>query len=223
MAKAAPEQVGMEKAELKTHVKLARRAPVHIAFALGGDGKAVIMMDKRKQPRAILKELKEQASDARNHRFGQMAFDPENPKLARITVDKAASGMARKLVVAFKGTGVKQIELMTEDGQSFDSAVNEEDEAEDDEEERRPNPAAQAGQEIAGGIKDLGAGDIAGGIKGVAEGIGDAIGGLFGGEQEHQGRRTRGHEDNESHSRRGEDTKSPDQRQAQEQDSDDEQ
>src|SRR4051794_6776795 len=135
MAKPAQPQIGMEKAELRTHVKFARRAPVHIAFALGSDGKAIIMMDKRKQPRAVLKDLKEQAADARNHRFGAMMFDPENPKVARITVDKAASGMARKLVLAFKGTGIKQIQLMTEDGDAFDSAMNEEDEEEKEDEE----------------------------------------------------------------------------------------
>src|SRR3954454_21606103 len=140
MAKSAQPQVGMEKAELRTHIKLARRAPVHIAFALGGDGKAIVMMDKRKQPRAILKELKEQAAEARNHRFGQIMFDPEDPKVARITVDKAASGMARNLVVAFKGTGVKQIQLMTEDGEAFDSALNEEDEEEEGADEGGSRP-----------------------------------------------------------------------------------
>ena len=142
MAKSAQPPAGMEKAELRTHVKFARRQPVHIAFALGAEGKAVIMMDKRKQPRAVLKELKEQASDARNHRFGSMMFDEDNPKVARIVVDKAASGMARKLVVAFKGTGVRQIQLMTEDGQSFDSALNEEDE--EDESDESPASDAQA-------------------------------------------------------------------------------
>src|SRR4051794_34921464 len=121
MAKPAQAPVGMEKTELRAHVKFARRAPMHIAFALGGDGKAIVMMDRRKQPRAIVKELKEQAAEARNHRFGEMMFDPDDPKLVRIIVDKAASGMARKLVVAFKGTGVKQIQLMTEDGQTCDS------------------------------------------------------------------------------------------------------
>jgi hypothetical protein len=145
------QEVGMEKSELRMHVKLARRAPVHIAFALGGDGKAIVMMDKRKQPRAILKDLKEQAADARNHRFGAIMLDPDDPKVARITVDKAASGMARKLVLAFKGTGVKQIQLMTEDGQAFDSAVNEEDE---DEEQQDSRPGAETNPDQAAAGSD---------------------------------------------------------------------
>lgn len=109
MANTASPRAGMQKPELKTHVRLARRAPVHIAFALGGDGKAIILMDRHKQPRAVLKELKQQAADSRSHRCGAMTLDEENPKLARIVVDKPAPGLARKLIKALSGTGVKQI------------------------------------------------------------------------------------------------------------------
>lgn len=121
--------VGMEKAELRHHITIARRgAPVHVAFALGGDGKAVVMMDKRKPPRAIEKELKEGARDSKNHRFGVLSFDQDEPSLARFMVNKPSSGMAKKLIVALKGTGVRKIELTLEDGTAVESAQGEEDE-----------------------------------------------------------------------------------------------
>lgn len=126
----ATSDAGMAKPELRKHIIMARRKPLHIAFAMGGDGHAIVVMDRRKPPRAIEKQIKEQASDSRNHRFGLVRFDEDEPSIARIVVNKPSAGMARKLVLALKGTGVRQIELLMEDGTSVDSARNEDDEDE---------------------------------------------------------------------------------------------
>lgn len=123
---------GMAKPELRKHIIMARRKPLHIAFAMGGDGHAIVVMDRRKPPRAIEKQIKEQASDSRNHRFGLVRFDEDEPSIARIVVNKPSAGMARKLVLALKGTGVRQIELVMEDGTPVDSARNEDDEDDED-------------------------------------------------------------------------------------------
>ena len=100
----------MDLGQLRTLLKLARREPVHVAFALGGDGKAMLQMDKKKKPRALEKLLKDVA-ESRNHRFGTLSIDPESPNLARFTVNKSSAGMARKLVIALKGTGMRYVEI----------------------------------------------------------------------------------------------------------------
>ena len=112
MAKAAESApASMDRGELRKLLKFALREPVHVAFALGGDGKALLQMDKKKQPRALEKALKEDAPDSRNHRFGTVSVDPQKPQLARFTVNKSSAGMARKLVIALKGTGFRYVEI----------------------------------------------------------------------------------------------------------------
>ena len=130
MAKAAESApASMDRGELRKLLKFALREPVHVAFALGGDGKAVLQMDKRKQPRALEKALKEDA-DTKNHRFGTVVVNPEFPTLARFIVNKPSSGMARKLVIALKGTGFRYVEIGLEDGSAVESAQGEEEDAE---------------------------------------------------------------------------------------------
>src|SRR3954454_23500466 len=120
---------GLDKAELKKFLKMSRkRGPMNMALAIGGDGKAIIQIEKMKQPRTIERTLKTDAPDSKNHRFGTVYVDPEEPKLAQFIVNKASGGMARKLIVQLKGTGFTKVKLLTEDG-----AVCEEDEGEDEE------------------------------------------------------------------------------------------
>lgn len=117
-----------DKAWLRKHTTLARHGdPVHLAFAATADGKAILYMDRRRQPRTLEKALRADAADARNHRFGTMAIDPQQPGVARVVVNRPASGMARKLALALKDCGVKRVELLLEDGTSIDSAENEAD------------------------------------------------------------------------------------------------
>ena len=136
------ESVGSDKAELKKMLKIALQQPVNMAFALGGDGKAIIQMHKIKQPRALEKGLKE-ADGTKNHRFGTVIIDPDSPKVAKFVVNKPVGGFARKLVIALKGTGFKKIQIVTEDGGAVEEAENEEDE-EEEEEGGRPGPRLRA-------------------------------------------------------------------------------
>ena len=129
---AANEPVGMGKADLKRMLRLARKQPIHAAFALGGDGKAIVVLDKRKQPRALERGIKEEAPDAKNHRWGSVSIDPDEPKIARFMVNKASSGMARKLVIALKGTGFPKVHIVLEDGTPIDMAEGEPEEDQDD-------------------------------------------------------------------------------------------
>lgn len=112
---------GLDKAGLKRMLKLARRAPVRMAFALGADGKALVQMDKRAQPRALERALKEGAEGSKGHRFGMATVGSEDPKLVKFIVNKASSGMARKLVLALKGTGFSKVQIVTEDGAAIEA------------------------------------------------------------------------------------------------------
>jgi hypothetical protein len=144
---AANDSVGMDKADLKRLLRIARKDPVHMAFALGGDGKPIIMLDKRKQPRALERGIKEGAPDARNHRFGSVAIDPDDPKLAIFTINKAASGMARRLVIALKGTGYQKVQILLDDGTSVEAAEGEAEEDQDEQEDGRHEAADEGDAE----------------------------------------------------------------------------
>ncbi len=111
------EPAGSEKGEIKRLLRLSQGGdPIFMALALDANGKAIIRVDRRRQPRALEKELKEADPDSRNHRFGTMSADPTKPKTIQFKVNKAASGMARKLVVALKGTGYNKVEISSDDG-----------------------------------------------------------------------------------------------------------
>jgi hypothetical protein len=119
---------GLEKADLKKMLRMSqKRGPMNMAFAIGGDGKAIIQIEKIKQPRAIERILKTDAPDSKNHRFGTVFVDPDQPKLAQFIVNKASGGIARKLIIQLKGTGFSKVRLLTEDG-----GVCEEDEGEEE-------------------------------------------------------------------------------------------
>jgi hypothetical protein len=133
MAKAdTSRSVGMERADLRRLLKIAIQEPVSAALALGGDSKAIIMLDKIKQPRALEKSIKDGAPDSKNHRFGVVTVDPDDPKLARFVINRAASGMAKRLVIALKGTGYSKVRILLEDGSDVEAAEGEPDEATDD-------------------------------------------------------------------------------------------
>ena len=123
------EAAGMDRADLKRMLRFASQEPVQVAFALGGDGKAIIVLDRRKPARALEKELKIAAPDSKTHRFGSASVDPEQPKLARFMVNKAAGGIARKLVVALKGTGFSKVEVGSEDGGAPERAEGDDEDA----------------------------------------------------------------------------------------------
>lgn len=133
MAKSgAAASAGMEKGELKRMLRFAREEPVSVAFALGGDGKVIVQLDKRKPGRALERALKDDAPDSKNHRWGTAVVDPDDPKLVKFVVNKAGGGMARKLVVALKGTGFSKVQIVLEDGSAVEAHEEEDATAGDD-------------------------------------------------------------------------------------------
>jgi hypothetical protein len=130
MHMAKPAQAGIDKAELKKLLIRSKKEPVNCAVAMGSD-QALIMLDKIKQPRAVLKELEKQFEDAKSPRWGSAFVDvDQDPKLVILTLNKAAPGFARKLKKTLRGTGFSKVEVRLEDG-SVAEAVSEEDEDED--------------------------------------------------------------------------------------------
>ena len=119
---------GMDKGGLRKMLRMAVKQPVHAAFALGADGKAIVHLDKAKQPRSLEKIIKDSAPDSKGHRFGSVTVDPDEPTLARFMVNKASASMAKKLIIALKGTGFRKVLIVLEDGSPVETAESEEDE-----------------------------------------------------------------------------------------------
>lgn len=122
-------EIGMDKQEIRHLLRLAAGEPLRAAVALSREGKAVILLDRHKPPRSLERDLKEGLPGARLHRFGTFSVDEDDPRLARLVVNKSSPGFARKLAITLRGTGLRRVEIKTEDGGETEAA---EDEAEDD-------------------------------------------------------------------------------------------
>ena len=119
---ADPPSIGMDRMEIRQLLRLAAGHPLRAAIALSPDGKAIIVLDRHKQPRALDRELKEQLPGGRLHRFGTFSADEDDRKMARFVLNRAAPGMARRLVKALKGTGLRRVEITLEDGTEDEAA-----------------------------------------------------------------------------------------------------
>ena len=118
---------GMERAFAKRLLTLSKQEPINVAVAQAAEpGFALFLADKIKQPRAVEKQLLSDFPAAKNSRFGTARVSEDEPKLVRFTLNKAASGMAKRLLKTLKGTGFTKVTLLLEDGSSFDSAADEE-------------------------------------------------------------------------------------------------
>ena len=118
----------MDKATIRHMLRLAAGEPLRAAVALSREGKAVILLDRHKPARTLERELKEGLPGSRLHRFGTLTVGDDDPKLARFIVNKASTGMARKLAIALRGTGLRRVQIGTEDGGESDAAEDEEEE-----------------------------------------------------------------------------------------------
>ncbi len=122
------DDIGMDKAQLKKLLSLSKKEPVSCAVGMNGS-QAAILLDKIKQPKAVSKLLVDQFPNLKNPRWGSAWVDvAENPKLVILTLNKAASGLARSLKKSLKGTGYSQVEIRLEDG-SVAEKTGDEDEA----------------------------------------------------------------------------------------------
>src|SRR3954454_20595524 len=107
-------EIGMDKTAIRHMLRIAGGLPLRAAVALSREGKAVIVLDRHKPPRTLERELKEALPGSRLHRFGTLRVDENDPKLARFMVNRASPGMARKLAIALRGTGLRRVEIGTE-------------------------------------------------------------------------------------------------------------
>jgi hypothetical protein len=121
---------GMEKGEMKKLLVKSKQEPVNCAMAQGSDANlGLLVLDKVKSPTGLEKELKGKFADSKNVRFGTAFVDIEdNPKLVNFRINKAASGMAKRLLKTLKGTGfTKVIILLDSDGSVLEEAAGGED------------------------------------------------------------------------------------------------
>jgi hypothetical protein len=110
---AEPAATGMEIAEMKRMLAHSREAPLGCAIGAGDDRTmALLLIDKVKAPKAVLKDLEEQFPDLVNPRFGTVQAMPDGEaKTVRFVLNKSSSGLSKKLVKTLKGTGYTKVEL----------------------------------------------------------------------------------------------------------------
>jgi hypothetical protein len=110
---ADPDETGMEKAEMKRLLSVARKTPVNCAVAKPNKGQmALVLMDKVRTPKALVKDLQDQFADMKAARWGTVSVDAEqNPKLAVFELNKPFPGLARRLVKTLKGTGFNAVDV----------------------------------------------------------------------------------------------------------------
>lgn len=124
--KGAEETPGMGKDDLKKNLKLSKRRAIHVALAMS-EGKPVLLMDKMKRGQGLDRDLKKQASDAKDHRWGVVHVEKDDPKRAVFVINKALGGLARKLIIALKGTGYNKVTIKLEDGSVAEDEAGEDD------------------------------------------------------------------------------------------------
>jgi hypothetical protein len=104
---------GMEIAEMKRLLKNSREAPLGCAIGAGEDQTmALLLIDKVKAPKAVLKELEGQFPQLANPRFGTVQAMPDGKAATvRFVLNKPSSGLGKKLVKTLKGTGYSKVDL----------------------------------------------------------------------------------------------------------------
>jgi len=129
---AAVVNTGMSKAEMKKLLLRSKEEPVHCAVGIGDNAAfGLLMLHKLKQGRMVEAMLKEECPDAKNTRFGTAFVDIEDdPKLVKFTLNRAVSGIAKRLVKTLKKTGFTKVQILTEDGSAMESFEEEDEEAE---------------------------------------------------------------------------------------------
>jgi hypothetical protein len=107
---------GMDPAKMKAMLAASKREPVNCAL---GQTKAGVMMmlDKQKGPKMLLKELEKKFSDLKAPNWGTAFVDvDEDPKLVILTLEKPPGGVAKRLKLTLKGTGFSKVEIRKPDG-----------------------------------------------------------------------------------------------------------
>jgi hypothetical protein len=145
---AGPDDI-MTHAEIKAVLAFAKRGdPASCAIALTKDKDGVLLLDKKRKPKAVLNELKKKAGAAgleletTSFRFGRAVVDTENdPGLLSLVINKDSPGVMRpKLLERVKKAGFMKLEL------TVDTALEVEEPASPEPSEDSPAPPARAGE-----------------------------------------------------------------------------
>lgn len=108
----AEPETGMTKADMKRLLKLARKAPLNCAIGIGPDAAyGLLLLNRSKQPKAVETLSLSAVPDAKNTRWGTAEIDEQDPKLGVLKMNRAANGMARRLVKTLKGTGYSKVTM----------------------------------------------------------------------------------------------------------------
>ncbi len=120
----APGGTGMDMSDLKKLLVRSKKESVNCALAQGdakSGGLGLIMMDKIKLPKQLMKSLKEQFPLARSPCFGTASVDvDQDPKLVTFRLNKRVPGLDRRLRKSLKGTGFTKVAI--ESGPDADDA-----------------------------------------------------------------------------------------------------
>ncbi len=116
-------KTGMEKAEMKKLLMRSKSEPVNCAIGLGENAAlGLLMMHRTKTGKACESLLKTEFPDAKNLRWGTAFVDADdNPKLVKITLNRAVAGMAKRLTKTLKGTGFNKVLIVLEDGATVEA------------------------------------------------------------------------------------------------------
>jgi hypothetical protein len=143
---------GMDTADMKKLLIVSKRQPVHCGVGMTKDG-VVLLMDKIKTPRLLVKDLEKQLPDMKSPHWGTAVVDTDvDPRLVILTLNKAAPGMARRMKKTLKGTGFTKVEIRLEDGSVADKAGEDEDEGADGAAAAAPAASAAPAQPAAGAV-----------------------------------------------------------------------
>ena len=116
--------IGMDKQEIKKLLKRSRNEPVNCALMQGDPkdgGLGLILLDKVRPSKQLVKDLKEKFPTARTPCFGTAAVDADKDmKLVTFSMNKSIPGLDRKMKKSLKGTGYTKVEIERGDGGDAD-------------------------------------------------------------------------------------------------------
>lgn len=118
-----PDAPVMEKTELRHFLNEAKKKPVHVALGVAADGMAVVLLHKVTTPLMLSKELAQKSPGVKTLRWGEVFVDEQkDPKILVARLNKAASGLARKVAKIVKPGGFTKVVLEFEDGSKEEGA-----------------------------------------------------------------------------------------------------
>ena len=117
----------MEIAEIKKLLTASKKEPVNCGIGQAKDGAALIALHRNKAGRALVSELEKENPGMKMPCFGTASVDiDDDPKLVKLTLNKAPGGLGKRLKKSLKGTGFSKVMIMLEDGSVAESIAEEE-------------------------------------------------------------------------------------------------